>query len=395
MAEEANFVARWLGHIRALAVDIGPRGSTTDGELRGAEYCQTALREIGLEPVTETFLSARSIFQPHLIASSAMLAAFILYPLAGRWSAVVAAVLSSMAIASELMELSFRDDLLRRIVPKTPSQNVIATIGPSAEHKQDIILIGHVDTQRTPIIFRTRRWIAAYRVFATTAIAAFLAEAVLYILGAITSAAWIWPVTIPSAICAALLMAMCVQADTTPYTAGANDNASAVGLVLALAHRIRAMPLPHSPVWFACTGCEEVYLYGAIDLFRRHKEELHQPVTVAFELMGCAGPAWLVQEGIVLPFRSTPRLIEIAEQVSASHPELGAYATRISGGNTEMAAALRVGLPAITLMGVTREGEAPHVHTIGDTFDKIDEAVLHKSADFVWAYLGALDAAAT
>ncbi|HLE04840.1 MAG TPA: M28 family peptidase [Anaerolineales bacterium] len=394
MTEQDEFVPRWLGHIRALAVDIGPRGSTTHGELRGAEYCHSALREIGLHPATEPFLSARSIFLPHLIASTAILAAFILYPLGGRWSALVAALLASVAIASELMELSLRDNLLRRVVPKAQSQNVIATIAPSAQHKQDIILMGHVDTQRTPLIFESKRWVAVYRIFATTAIATFLAEAMLYILGAITTAAWIWPVTIPSAICAALLMAMCIQADTTPFTAGANDNASAVGLVLALANRIRATPLLHSRVWFACTGCEEVQHYGAIDFFRRHKKELHHPVAVAFELMGCAGPAWLLQEGIVVPFRATPRLIELAERVSASRPECGAYPTRISGGNTEMADALRVGVPAITLMGITREGEAPHVHTIGDTFDKIDEAVLSKSAAFVWAYLVALDAAA-
>ena len=92
MTEEPDFVTRWLGHIRALAVDIGPRGSTTEGERRGSRYCENALRELGLEPATESFLSARSIFLPHLIASSAMLVAFILYPWGGRLSAVAAAV---------------------------------------------------------------------------------------------------------------------------------------------------------------------------------------------------------------------------------------------------------------------------------------------------------------
>ncbi len=40
----------WLEHIRVLAEDIGPRGSTTEGERRGAEYCAQVLEQLGLTP---------------------------------------------------------------------------------------------------------------------------------------------------------------------------------------------------------------------------------------------------------------------------------------------------------------------------------------------------------
>ena len=72
-------------------------------------------------------------------------------------------------------------------------------------------------------------------------------------------------------------MAMCIQADRTPFTAGANDNASAVGLVLTLAETLRTAPLQHTRVWLACTGCEEAQHYGAIDFFRRHRSESNNP----------------------------------------------------------------------------------------------------------------------
>jgi hypothetical protein len=77
----------WLKHIRVLSVEIGPRGPTTDGERKGSEYCRRTLGQIGLSPQVEPFKSARSIFQPHLFASIAMLAAFAIYPLFGRASA--------------------------------------------------------------------------------------------------------------------------------------------------------------------------------------------------------------------------------------------------------------------------------------------------------------------
>ncbi len=94
-------VDRWLTHIRVLAVDIGPRGPTTEGERRGAAYCATVLRQLGLAPQVQGFTSARSIFEPHLLAACALLLACALYPLAGRASAAVAAVISLAALVSE------------------------------------------------------------------------------------------------------------------------------------------------------------------------------------------------------------------------------------------------------------------------------------------------------
>ena len=65
----------------------------------------------------------------------------------------------------DVLELSLVDNPLRRIVPKGPSQNVVAVVPPSAEHRQDLVLIGHIDTARTPVIFSTPRWIAIYKAF--------------------------------------------------------------------------------------------------------------------------------------------------------------------------------------------------------------------------------------
>lgn len=381
----------WLGHIRNLAEGIGPRGSTTEGERLGSAYCQEALSRLGYSPAVEAFRSARSIYQPHLLAACMLLTAFVLYPLGGRLTGVLAALISCVALISDLMELGFRDNLLRRLLPKADSQNVVAILPPRGEHRADLILIGHVDSHRTPIIFSSARWVALYKAFTTVAFVGFLVQAVLYVLGAVSRWAWIWPVSGLSAVLAVLLMAMCLQADSTPFSAGANDNASAVGLVLTLAEQLLAEALQHTRVWFACTGCEEVQHYGAIDFFRRHTAELVKPRALAFELMGCAGPAWLVKEGIIVPFYADPEMLRLAETLSAGHPEWGAHPTRINGGNTEMADALRAGVPAMTLMGMTRDGEAPYWHMLEDTVDKMDPVVMGRAYAFTWALLRALD----
>ncbi len=45
-----------------------------------------------------------------------------------------------------------------------------------------------------------------------------------------------------------------MDTDSTPFDAGANDNASGAGLVLALAEQLRATPLAHTRVWLVCSS---------------------------------------------------------------------------------------------------------------------------------------------
>ena len=384
-------VSAWLAHIRALAVDIGPRGPTREGERQAAEYARRQFEKMGLRPVCENFPSARSIFTPHLLASAFMLLAFLLYPLAGSLTAGLSALISIVALVSELLELGFRDNLFRRLVPKGQSQNIFAAIPPASEHRGDLILVGHLDTQRTPLIFKSPGWVKAYDRFTTLTFITFLAQAILYIFGVFTSWAWIWYATIPAAVCAVLLAAMCIQAEMTPFTAGANDNASAVGMVLTLANEIAQRPLQHTRLYAVCTGCEEVQHYGMIDFYTRHRAELKSPKSIVFEMLGCSGPALLTREGIVVPFKADPNLVEKVEQLSAEHPEWGAYSAAISGGNTEMADGMRFKVPSITIFGISRDGVSPYWHQREDTFDKMNPSVMEKTWQLTWALVKSLD----
>lgn len=384
-------VSTWLRHVKALAVDIGPRGSTREGEREGAEYARAQLQQLGLQPVWESFQSAKSIFLPHLIGGLLMLAAFLIHPLGRTTGAVISALLSLVVLVTEVQELGFQDNLYRRILPKGESQNVHAVIAPSGEHQQDVVLVGHLDSQRTPFIFRSHKHVKMYDNFTTLAFITFLAQAALYSLSIFVSWGWIWYATIPTAICALLLAAMCFEADTTPFTAGANDNATAAGMVLTLAEHYSKNPLKHTRILAVCTGCEEVQHYGMIDFYKRHRAELKDPKALVFEMLGCAGPAWQTKEGIVVPFKADADLLGMVEKLAGEHPEWGAYPTSISGGNTEMADAVRFKVPAIAFNGMTRDGVTPYWHQIGDTFDKMEPEVMERTWNFVTALIERLD----
>jgi hypothetical protein len=384
-------LSRWLEHIRSLAMDIGPRGSTRPGERQAADYAMGQFKQFGLEPILEKFQSARSIFQPHLLGSILMILAFIIFPLSGKFSATFAAALAILVLITEILELGLQSNLFRWVMPKSESQNAYAVIQPSSEHTHDLILVGHLDTQRTPIIFKSTTWVRIYGAFTTVVFVAFFFEALIYSLAVFFPLPWAWVATIPSLVGALLLAAMCIQADLTPFTAGANDNASAVGMVLTLAEEFSKKPMAHARVFAVCTGCEEVQHYGMIDFYKRHKDEFKNPQAVVFEMLGCAGPTWLTQEGIIVPFKPDEKLRKIAEKLAAENPTWGAYPSKVSGGNTEMADAVRAGVPAIALMGMTLNGEAPYWHQVHDTFDKMDPQIMLKNWEFTKAFLSELD----
>ncbi len=384
-------IATWLRHIRSLAVDIGPRGPTRPGERQAAMYAQAQFHQMGLEPVLEAYQSARSIFHPHLLASILILLAFILFPQGGKATAILSALLSVFVVVCELLELSFLNNPFRMILPKSDSQNVYALIPPAGEHRRDLILVGHLDSQRTPIIFSTRGWVKVYNLFTTLTFASFILQIIVYSLAIFLRMPWAWFASIPAALCAVLLAAICLQADATPFTAGANDNASGAGLVLTLAEEVSVHPLEHMRIFAVCTGCEEVQHYGMIDFYQRHRLELKNPVALVFEMLGCASPAWVRREGIIVPFYADPGLVHIAEALAARHPEWGAHPAIIKGGNTEMDDALRHKIPAITITGMTTDGESPYWHQLADTFDKMDPGLMEKSWMMAKAMIERLD----
>ena len=386
-------VAEWLAHVKALAEGIGPRGPTREGERRGSEYARDFFLRTGLQPVWETFRGARSGFHSHLLGSLIMLAAFAVFPLGGAVTAGMAFLLSVAVIVSELQELGFRNNLLRVLVPKAESQNVFAIIPPKGGHERDLLLVGHVDTQRTPLVFRTPAWVKVFDKFTMVSFIGYLWQAVDFALALVLRMPWAWLASIPAAVCAALLAAMCIEAESTPFTAGANDNASAVGLVLTVAQRLAKQPLGRTRVFAVITGCEEVQHYGMIDFYRRHQSELKAPHALVFELVGCAGPSWLVKEGIIVPFRSDPRLRRIAERLAAEHPEWNAYPSSVSGGNTEMADAVRFKVPAIALGGKTKDGILPFWHQRQDTFDKMNPEVMARAWEMTLALILEIDRA--
>ncbi len=384
-------VSTWLRHIRAFAVEIGARGPTRQGERQAASYARDQLEKLGVQPTVETYKSARSGFHTPLLCGILMLVAFILLPLGGRLTAILATLLSIFAVAGELMELAGINNPLKMMTPKGDSQNVLATLPPAGEHTHDLVLVGHLDSQHTGIIWTTPGWVKKYNIFIMVVFTTFILQVVVYAIASIVPFGWAWYLTIPAAACAVLLAIILLQIESTPFTAGANDNASGAGMVLALVEELARHPLQHTGVFAVCTGCEEAQHYGIIDFYQLHLRELQKPSTLVFEMLGCVSPAWLLKEGIVVPFSADAGLVRLAGRLAAEHPEWDTHPACVSGGNTETVDSLRVKVPGMTITGATREGGTPYWHQLADRFDNMVPELMEKSWNFTCAMIQQLD----
>jgi len=382
-----------MDHIRHLSRTIGPRGSTTKQETQAAQYAARVLIDAGFNPTIEPFSSARSAWYPYALFCALVLVGELLFWFAGGWGATGALILTVFALISALLELAFRPNPLRWLLPKGLSQNTWVHIPPADEVRERVVLLGHLDSHRTPLVFSTERWLEVFGLLLPVALICAVVLAVLFGIGTWAPAPALRWLSLPPALVLLAVLGLTLQADLTPYTAGANDNASGAAIVLDLAVRLNAQLLAHTVVWVVLSGCEEVGCYGADAFARGHKWELGRPAWIAVDSVGARGAsvAYLTQETFLLTARSNPELLEVAERVATRHPELDAYAHHFKGAYTEGAIGAKHGFRVLTLVGHRQDGVLPEWHRPTDVMENVDPETVQRTKEFLWELLQELD----
>ena len=385
-----------MQHVHHLAVQIGPRGSTTPQERTAAAYARERFEAAGLETHWESFQAPVSGWRPFAIAALAGLASVALVLLGGRPGALVAGVVMAIATASVFLEMYFQRHPLRALVPRAESQNVWARVPAAGPARRRVLLVGHLDTHRTPWLFTSPARLAAFRVITTAGIVGFVLGTLAFLaIGAFGLDGWravAW-VLAPLYL---IVLAATAQPDTTPFTHGANDNATGAAVVLSLAERLARDPLARTEVWALASGCEEVGSYGAQAFADAHRAELPGMVAISVDNVGGrgAGVCYTSVEGMVIPYKPAPELFALAERVRAERPELNAYPKPYTTLHTDATALMVRGVPSLSFVGLTPDGVIPDWHTVGDVFDKVDATTVENTEAFVLELLRRLDAAA-
>jgi len=380
-------------HVHHLAVEIGPRGSTTPEEKRAARYAEDVYRDLGLIPITEEFTSAKSAWSPFTLSTFLVLTSELIFLYGSVLGAVFATFITGLVLISLVLELAFRGNPLRWILPKGQSQNVSAVIEPSSEVKQTIVLVGHIDTHRTPISHRSLRWLSIFTRLTTLTFVSVILMLVLFLIRIFFFFEIAVYVTFILSIPVLVLFLMAFTADFTPYSPGANDNASGAAMVMGLAEKATSEPLQNSRVWAVNVGCEEVGAYGSAAWLDSHLDEIGDAVYLNLDNIGGpeAGPCYLTKETLIFPFVYDPDLITLATRLAEENPELKAYSGEQKAAYTDGAIGIKAGLSCLTFVGYTPEGVIPHWHQQSDVFENIDWDVMERTFNFVWLLMKAID----
>jgi Zn-dependent M28 family amino/carboxypeptidase len=166
----------------------------------------------------------------------------------------------------------------------------------------------------------------------------------------------------------------------SPVVPGANDNLSAVALLVALAERLRERPVKGVRVLLVSLGAEETLQGGIYGFMERHEPELDRDRTyfLNFDMVGSPDLIMLEGEGTTVmedyyyrPFRDL--VIRAAERADAP-PRRGMR----SRNSTDAVLMSRAGYPTACFSSIDRHKALSNYHLMSDTPENLDyQTVMH------------------
>jgi len=384
-----------LSYIRHLSDTIGGRGSCTSNERQAAEYTAEQMQSLGVQDVSlEPYKGAPSTYRPYALTFSiALLGTLGVWLFPGRWMLALAAVLSALGTWAMLAETDFTNNWARWLLPKGDSQNAVGVILPTGETKSRVVLCAHVDTHRTPIFYASKTWNTLFSLLVAGSLVSMLVSALAYTLGAVFAWEWVRWIGLAAAAMEVFALVMSLHADFTPYSPGANDNASGVGVVFGLAQHLAQEPLSHTEVRLVFTGCEEAASYGMISFLNTHASELSEDTSyIIIDQVGFGHLCYLTSDGLVRKHTTHPRALELARAAADAQPDI-IITERVGLAYTDAVPATKRGLVALTLCALPPSGsdETIHWHQMTDTLDHVDPQALADTHAFVWQILMDID----
>lgn len=360
----ADAVDQAMALIELLAGDIGARRPTSRAEAVAALVLRDRLRDAGLDAELESFRGYASFGYPFgLIQAAALLPELI--PPRHRKLRSALALAAGAALAGEG---SLRAPVLSRALSRSSSNNVVATIEPRAEARRTLVLMAHLDSSRSGLMFDPR-FVSMLGAWISLQSVAGLAQAIGEPLAGGTARGRS-ALRVARVIMAAGL-ALLVQRETQGVDVpGANDNASGCAVAAVLASEVAASPLRNTRLILALTGCEEAGTLGSQAFIGSRSTE--DWLFLNIDNVGGPGSVrYLRREGVLSKWNADAGLIAAAERVAAAEPELRLVPEDSPAGLTyDSSPVLARGGRALTLS--VQDGSIPNLHWPTDTVASVD-----------------------
>jgi hypothetical protein len=281
--------------------------------------------------------------------------------------------MAALATAAIVDELGGHRRLVRRILARRETHNVVAEVG-NPRGSRTVLFVSHHDAARP--------WAAAFGAIASAQPPRLLGRRPLPIAGTIAYA----PMTVllgvagrlralrraGIALCAFIVALFADIARRAPVP-GANDNASGVAALLGVACDLAGSRPTSLRVLLLSAGSEETMLEGMEAFLRRHRGELDRArtIVVCLDMLGWDRLLLRESEGVLRRYRTRSEDVDLvlrAARAATVRIEVAAPGPAPSDG----LAARWAGLPTILLSSVSGDGGYPHYHRPSDLPEKVD-----------------------
>ena len=358
--------------VRELAAHERPSASA--GEWRAAEWIAAELEAAGCRDarVEEERAHGGYWWPLGLLNAGAALAA----RLGGRRAAALVGGVAAAAIYDDVGggRLWFR----RRTLPHRPTFNAVAEAG-DPEASRTIVFLAHHDAAHSGLVFHPALPRIAMRSMPALHEKAEQSVPILYgvFLGPLLLALWGLlgrrPLRAAGMLFSLGASAAMANIGSSRVVPGANDNLSAVAVLVALAHALRERPVEGMRVVLLSTGSEESFMEGMQAFGRRHFAGLPRETTefVCIECVGSPELCVVEAEGML---RMRYYTGETRERLARAGLDARVELTRglRTVAATDALIALRAGYRTCTLGGVDEAKFPAHYHWPTDTPDNLN-----------------------
>jgi acetylornithine deacetylase/succinyl-diaminopimelate desuccinylase-like protein len=365
------------------------RPSASEGERRAARRIAELMREQGCEPVIEQERVHGGYWWPlGLCNALALTGAIVTLRTRDRSGRVAAALLAGTAAAALWDDLGHGRRWFRRaLLPKRDTWNVMAEAG-DREAERTVLLVAHHDAAHSGLVFHPALGRLAPRFLPRLHERATRTLPILY-------GVWLGPAIVciaalcgsrralrAGAVLAAGAIAAMADIGLRRAVPGANDNLAAVGVLLALAERLRDDAPAGVRVVLLSTGSEESFSEGMQAWGERHFDQFERSATEVICLECLGGPTLIVLEGEgMLRMRDYP--VQTRDALAAAAREAGHEAARglRTVGASDALIALRAGYPVATLASIDYTKLPLNYHWPTDTPDALSWDTVEAAID--------------
>jgi len=298
-------------------------------------------------------------------------------------------------LVAPFMALTIRTSTnpLRAFLPKVSSPSILAKIDPTKGVKRQVVLLSHLDTNKCRLTWKPE---GLRRIEPLTYVTLSVQTlfGLLYLAGALLGLRWgIWELSLlPGAYMLAITIVLILD-DRTPYSPGANDNASSVGVVMEIAQELSQKPLSQTRIWLAFTGAEETDHFGLRSVLQAHPQEMRSAQFIDLEGVGAGEIIYVTHHGIGLHYSPDPELLGLVKKVALEHPEWDIRGEKMTMSE-EVSTLTHLGYRAICIAGRDpKTGCLSQWHQANDGYANLDPGMLLKAKNYTWAIMRAIEQA--